>query len=905
MQKPSLPTSLMLSALCALLALAAVFAAPPASAQACPPVICVSPEPLVGFNVRWKEENQSRTFFVSNCAESEGECQDLTWSINLAELPDWITIPEGQPIISGRLAPKESATITFNFEKNPSCEARAANIQIIADPGTLPRPVSGVRVVQGGRTMPEFCVTPADRTVGADAGVARFEVWNYGEDFGIDQGIGCVGIRWSASTNCDWAVIEDQSSSDQVLRPGERAPFTVRYLDNNNTCDTRNCTITVTAQAENAPDVATDEATLTQDFGGPPVLELDKVTVNVDSAIGEFTFGVKNTGCGVLDWTITENCDWILPITSSGSVAAGRRTNVRVAYLPNTSCGRSCQLTVSSPNGGTQVLVVEQTPGGTPELNVTAATTELGAGAGAATFAIKNSGCGVLEWSASASCDWMAPFPSGSVDPGVEALVIVPYDANTDLEARSCEITVSAPNTTGSPQTIAFTQRGTARAALAITPASAQVNANSGTTALTVRNTGEASMNWSIAASCNWATASPAAGTLAPGATADVAIAYTENTGTQSRSCALTVSAQGAVGSPITFNLTQAPGQQGILSVTPASRSVGSGAVTATYTVSNAGTGAMPWSASSTASWVAGISPSSGTVQPGGQATVSVSLAENPAGASRGTTVTFTAPGALGSPAAVNLIQAANEHPALTVTPATLDVGPEAGSKTFSIANTGGGALSWTVTAECGWVRGVTPASGTLYEGQNAPVTVSFDANTAAKRECTLRVTGTGVADSPKLVTISQNAEGAAAISLEPATLELAAEAGTMSFTVRNTGDKNLNWSVSAECDWFTIVSASSGTLVPGATVLVTINHTANVSPGTRTCVITVQGAGAQDSPAALTVNQAGTEIPGCCTFNKSVGSDLGEQLKRYLGDLLLMGLSLLTVLAMARIRRG
>jgi hypothetical protein len=727
-----------------------------------------------------------------------------------------------------------------------------------------------------------------------------YEVWNIGS--------GCVPIIWGASTTCEWAFIVDQSEADKPLPAQERSWFTVGYRHNNNRCDVRECAIQVTARIEGDSITSTEKTTLTQDFGGLPVLELDQNVVAVTSTAGVFRFNVKNTGCGTLDWSITADCDWVTLLNPSGSVAEGSSSEVAVAYTTNTSCeSRTCRLTVRSPGLGTKVLVVNQQFGGIPRLTTTVATGDLGTSAGWTTFVVKNSGCGVLNWSAAVPCSWMRLLSpaSGSLNPGVEALVSVAYDTNTDADARTCTIIVTAPGATGSPKAVTFTQRGTARAALAITPTSAQGGANAGTATTTIQNTGNAPMAWSAATSCDWATVSPASGTVAPGASASLAVNYSENQGTQSRTCSVTVSAPFTTGSPKSFTLTQAPHQQGVLSVTPASRSVASGAVTAVYTLANSGTAAMPWSAATTSGWVTGISPASGTLQPGAQATVSVSVAENPSATGRSTTLTFTAPSALGSPATASLLQAGNTNPALTVTPATLDVGSEAGSKTFSVANTGGGTLTWSVTAECGWVRGISPSSGVLQANQNVPVTVIFDANTAAKRECTLRVTATGVADSPKLVTLSQSAESGPVLTLEPATLVLDAEAGAASFTVRNTGDKNLAWNALAACDWVTIVSANSGNLVPGASALVTINYTANASTLARNCAITIEAEGAQGSPGTVSVSQAGTELPGCCMFNKSVGSDLGEQLKRYLGDLLLMGLSLFAVLALARMRRA
>jgi len=104
---------------------------------------------------------------------------------------------------------------------------------------------------------------------------------------------------------------------------------------------------------------------------------------------------------------------------------------------------------------------------------------------------------------------------------------------------------------------------------------------------------------------------------------------------------------------------------QAVLSVTPTTRSVGSVAGTATFSVSNTGTGSMPWTAAVTAGgdWLSITSGASGT----DAGTIACVYAANTGGSSRTAGIRITA--STGSPIDVTVTQAANT----TACTATID----------------------------------------------------------------------------------------------------------------------------------------------------------------------------------------------------------------------------------------
>ena len=93
-----------------------------------------------------------------------------------------------------------------------------------------------------------------------------------------------------------------------------------------------------------------------------------------------------------------------------------------------------------------------------------------------------------------------------------------------------------------------------------------------------------------------------------------------------------------------------------VISVSPASRDVAKNAGATTFSVSNTGTGTMPWTAAVTSggTWLSITSGASGM----DAGTITCSLTANTSSSVRIATIRITAPGATGSPADVTVIQA-------------------------------------------------------------------------------------------------------------------------------------------------------------------------------------------------------------------------------------------------------
>ncbi|GMW02722.1 MAG: hypothetical protein AMXMBFR84_38580 [Candidatus Hydrogenedentota bacterium] len=192
-------------------------------------------------------------------------------------------------------------------------------------------------------------------------------------------------------------------------------------------------------------------------------------------------------------------------------------------------------------------------------------------------------------------------------------------------------------------------------------------------------------------------------------------------------------------------------------------------------------------------------------------------------------------------------------QPVLSVLPSTRNVGPNAGSTTFDVSNTGIGTMNWTASVTQGndWASIGSGGSGT----DTGTITVNFPANPGTTtRTAQVTVTASGAAGSPKVVNIVQ--DGQPNLNVSPSNQNVAATANSTSFSVTNTGGGTMNWSAAVLTggSFLSIPSGGSGTNSGTINVDVTENSTTSPRVGT----IRVTSPEAVNSPIDVSVTQAG-----------------------------------------------
>ena len=187
--------------------------------------------------------------------------------------------------------------------------------------------------------------------------------------------------------------------------------------------------------------------------------------------------------------------------------------------------------------------------------------------------------------------------------------------------------------------------------------------------------------------------------------------------------------------------------------------------------------------------------------------------------------------------------------PTITVVPAsTFSASGNSGGPftpaavTYTVSNPGASALNWTVTKTAPWLT-LSTAGGSIPAGGNATVTATINAaaNALAPGNFSDTLTFTNTTNSLGNTTrpVALAVLAHPVLSVTPAgSLDFSGGIGgpfkptSASYTVSNTGTGPLHWTAAKAANWLTL-SATSGTVAPGAstTVNVSINSNANSLP--------------------------------------------------------------------------
>ena len=269
-----------------------------------------------------------------------------------------------------------------------------------------------------------------------------------------------------------------------------------------------------------------------------------------------------------------------------------------------------------------------------------------GATPGSQGLVIRNTGTADLNWTASTNQGWCHISPaSGTVSPGGVVTANVSVDAPSNVGSFNCNISVSGPNSTNSPQTASLTYIVTQQTYSSINLSNNSFIFNAVTNgtpspasqSLNLTNGGTGNLNWTASVSQSWCNLSSTSGTLTPGSTSSLNISVGVAPPTAgSLNCTITFSApdsiNGSKAVSVTYNVSSIviDPLKPTISLNPATISFsavsgGQAPASQTLTISNTGTAVLNWSLSTDQNWCH-ASLSSGTTQSGSTSYVNVTV---------------------------------------------------------------------------------------------------------------------------------------------------------------------------------------------------------------------------------------------------------------------------------------
>jgi hypothetical protein len=838
--------------------------------------------------------------------------QSINWTA--AKTQAWTTLSA----TSGTLAAGATATVTVSINTAANSLAAGTYNDTVTITNTTNGTGNGTRGVTLTVNAPGvLTVTPAAGLTSAGPVGGPFTPSS--QTYTL-QNTGGTSINWTAAKTQTWTSIYVVSGT---LAPG--ASVTVDILINNLAnglaAGTYTDTLTIT-NTTNGTGNTSRGVSLTVTAPGAMTVTPATGLTSSGTVGGPFTptsqaYTIQNTGGTSLNWTATNGQTWTTLSAASGTLAAGASTSLTVTINSGANAlaagtYNDTVIIANTTNGsGSTTRPVTLTVGTPGALTVTPGGDLISSGTAGGPFApsnqaytLQNTGGQSINWTCTKLRTWTTlSAASGTLAAGATVTVTVSINSGANsLAAGTYNDTVTFTNTTNGTgnATRGVTLTVTAPGVLAVTPAAGLTSTGTvggpftpSSQTYTLQNTGGTAINWTASKTQTWTSLFVTSGSLAPGGsvTLDILInnlanSLTPGTYTDTLTITNTTNGTGSTTRGVTLTVAAA----GVLAVTPATGLTSSGLTggpftpsSQAYTLQNTGGTAINWACSNGQTWTS-LSATSGTLAAGASTTVTVSInsaANTLAAGTFNDTIIFsnTTNGTGNTTRAVALTVSApgvlSVIPATGLTSSGLTGGPfTPSSQAYTLQNTGGSSINWTAAKTRTWTT-LSAASGTLAAGATATVTVTINsgANSLAAGTYNDTVTFTnttnGTGNATRAVALTIYAPGDLAVTPTGGLTSTGPAGGpftpsTQTYTLRNTGGSNIDWTASKTQNW-TSLYVVSGTLAPGASVTVDIliNNMANsLAAGTYNDTLTItnttNGSGNTTRPVALTVTEPG-----------------------------------------------
>lgn len=295
------------------------------------------------------------------------------------------------------------------------------------------------------------------------------------------------------------------------------------------------------------------------------------------------------------------------------------------------------------------------------------------------------------------------------------------------------------------------------------------------------------------------------------------------------------------------------------ITITPSSLNFGTTQEEMSVTITNNGNTETEWTLElGSNSWLS-ANPKAGRISSNKTQSIVFSVNRDKLGESKSVVVNLSAFGN-SFPISVSCSPKDDKKPEMSVSPTTLDFGDSAQEQTLEIKNTGDANLNWKIegiTSDC---ITVSESEGAVAPAGNKVVQVKLDRSKMTGDLNTSFI----VSDGTKEEAITVKAVKAKAVlSISPKDLDFGEEQTELRLNIGNTGNAELNWSITDVSDECLSVSTTSGKVPAQGSSEVTVKLNRSAMPQTLNATITVSD-GTQEERVAVTAvkSNAGTVVP-------------------------------------------
>ena len=254
----------------------------------------------------------------------------LTWKIDTSSLPDWLAVNPDEDSTTTQT----QVTVTVD-RGSMAWGTNTARIRIIPTNEILTKTLAAdfgemTVVVIVPHLPPILDVTPTSLDFGTTATILNFTI----------QNIGGGTLTWSITNDAEWVAVFPISGSTTT----EMDQITVSINRTRLPQDTYTAQITVTSNGGNA--IVEVRAV------DPPVLSVSATYLDIGTTATSATFGITNTGGGTLNWSISDDAEWVTVNPTNGTTTTETdQITVYIARTAITPGSYTAQITVRS-NGG-------------------------------------------------------------------------------------------------------------------------------------------------------------------------------------------------------------------------------------------------------------------------------------------------------------------------------------------------------------------------------------------------------------------------------------------------------------------------------------------------------------------------------------------------------------------------
>lgn len=509
--------------------------------------------------------------------------------------------------------------------------------------------------------------------------------------------------------------------------------------------------------------------TIQQPPSTPPDLQLSASSFDYGTdragTVANKILTLMNAGGGQITWQASSDATWLSTSPTSDTFSGREDVNVtvnRATLMPQRYTGH----VIFESKSGAALLKLTVTMAVSPDpasLSISQSSLAYSASTNQnppdQTLILQNNGAQAIAWTSSISTgdgsNWLSITPAnGSLEAKKSATVSVSV-RSLQLGVGSYQGTLLFAGHTSLQVNIALNVF--APGSLIITPPALTFNMmqgqNPANQAVTLQNTGGASLDWSLsstnnadtandaASSSNWLNATPASGTLVAGSQANVTIGVNGAALAPGSYQGIISLTSGSVTKQVSVALVVTTPPVASISVQGAALQFttfkGTNPTSRTFSVTNTGNTTLNWQETEDGNGAtfAPVTPTQGTLAPGKSAllTVSPNVSSDSVGKLQTTiTIDNSDASAAVAPQKVAVSITVLDRAEISVSATSLIFNNTSAnaytSQPFSLTNTGSANLNWTVATPASWVI-TDVSSGTLAPGQQIAFSIRCDSS--------------------------------------------------------------------------------------------------------------------------------------------------------------------------------